>query len=126
MSSDASQVPTSTLCYLDARRVTLPTGVLADLDVVTSDGTRVGAIAGVVIEAAARRVRYYEVRSSGWLSRKRHFINAAQLAQVDPERKVLRLLTADTDGDRAHPDFSNLREFSDEDLLTAIFSPRAA
>jgi sporulation protein YlmC with PRC-barrel domain len=123
MSQNANHVR-SELSYLDARKVTLPTGVLADLDVVTSDGKPVGSIAGVVIEAAARCVRYYKVRSSGWLRNRHRYIDAAQLAQVDPERKVLRLLTPDVD--TAHPDLSNVREFSDDDLLSAVFSPRAA
>jgi hypothetical protein len=124
MSQDANNASSSTLCYLDARKVTLADGVLADLSVVTSDGTPVGSIAGVVIEAAARRVRYYHLCSSGWLRQRGHFIDASELAQVEPERKVLRLLT--TAVDEAQPDLRGLHEFSDDDLLKVMFSPRAA
>uniref|UniRef100_UPI0021C3185B PRC-barrel domain-containing protein n=1 Tax=Klebsiella pneumoniae TaxID=573 RepID=UPI0021C3185B len=93
------------------RKVTLPTtGSLADLEVVSADGTPVGSIAGVVIEAAARKVRYYDVRSSGWLHRKRRFIDAAELAQVDAEGKRLRLLTPDPEA--ASSDLGDVREFS--------------
>jgi hypothetical protein len=98
--------------------------VLADLSVITSEGTPVGSIAGVVIEAAARRVRYYDVRSPGWLRERRHFIDASQLAQVEPARKVLRLLAPAVE--EAHPDLDGLHEFSDDDLLSVMFSPRAA
>ena len=124
MSQDANTDSSSNLCYLDARKVTLPDGVLAELSVVTSEGEPVGSIAGVLIEAAARRVRYYDVRSAGWLRPRRHLIDASQLAQVDPEQKVLRLLTPEVDD--AEPDLSGLHEFSDDDLLRVMFSPRAA
>src|SRR5262245_26744491 len=86
----------SDLCYLDASRVESPAGALSDLDVLTADGERFGRIAGVVIEPAAQRVRYFDVRQSGWFSRKRCFLEADQLAQLDSERRALRLLSDDT------------------------------
>ena len=53
------------LCYLDAANVNSPAGVLSELDVVTASGEQLGSIAGVVIEAAAGRARYLDIRSSG-------------------------------------------------------------
>jgi hypothetical protein len=117
--------PISELCYLDAAHVNSPAGVLSELDVVTANGEQLGSIAGIVIEAAAGRARYLDIRSSGWLRRRRYLVEADQLAQVDPERKVLRLLSAEVrevqDLDRAV-----LRQFSDDDLLAALFPTRAA
>jgi hypothetical protein len=117
--------PISELCYLDAANVDSPAGVLSQLDVVTVSGERLGSIAGVVIEAAARRARYFNIRSSGWLGRRHYLVEADQLAQVDPERKELRLLSADVREVR-ELGTAVLRQFSDDDLLAALFPSRAA
>src|SRR5215203_2965934 len=85
----------SELCYLGAAHVNSPAGVLSQVEVMTPNGERLGSIAGVVIDAAAGRARYFDVRSSGWLNRRQYLVEADQLAQVDPDRKVLRLLSAD-------------------------------
>ena len=117
--------PISELCYLDAAHVESPGGVLSELDVVAANGKQLGSIAGVVIEAAAGRARYFDIRSSGWLRPRRYLVEAEQLAQVDPERKVLRLLSADVMEVR-DLDTAVLRQFSDDDLLAALFPTRAA
>lgn len=113
------------LCYLDADHVRSPAGALSELDVILADGEPLGSIAGVVIEAAAGRARYLDVRSSGWLRRRRYLVEADQLAQVDAERKVLRLLSAEVPESQP-PGTATFRQFSDDDLLTALFPSRAA
>jgi sporulation protein YlmC with PRC-barrel domain len=115
--------PISELCYLDAASVNSPAGILSELDVVTANGEQLGSIAGVVIEAAAGRARYFNIRSSGWLSRRHYLVEADQLGQVDPERKMLRLLSDDV---TEVENLGTLREFSDDDLLVAMFPFRAA
>lgn len=122
--SQATNPLLSELSYLDAARVESPAGALSKLDLVNADGQRVGRIAGVVIEAAARRVRYFNVQSNSFW--KRHYLIAADhLAQVDPEQKVLRLLDDDiTEVQDVDP--ATLPQFSDADLLGAVFSSRAA
>ena len=117
--------PMSELCYLDAARVNSPAGVLSELDVVAANGEQLGSIAGVVIEAGARRARYLDIRSPGWLRRRRYLVEADQLAQVDPERKTLRLLNAEV-REVQDLDTAGLRQFSDDDLLAALFPTRAA
>jgi len=116
--------PHSDLCYLDAASVGSPAGVLSGFDVVTASGEQLGTVAGVVIESAARRARYLDIQSQG-LRRRHYLVEADQLAQVDSERKQLRLLSADVpeEHDRGAPRF---RPFSDDDLLTAVFASRAA
>ena len=114
----------SELCYLDAARVSSPAGVLADFAVVTASGEALGSIAGVVIEAAARRARYLDVQSHG-LRRRRYLVPADQPAQVDSARKQLRLLTADVPP-MDDPASARFRPFSDDDLMAAVFAPRAA
>lgn len=115
----------SKLCYLDAAHVNSPAGVLSELDVVTASGEQLGSIAGVVIEASAGCARYLDIRSPGWLRRRHYLVEADQLAQVDPERKVLRLLSADV-REVQGLDTAVLRQFSDDDLLAALFPTRAA
>jgi sporulation protein YlmC with PRC-barrel domain len=118
--------PTSELAYLDASKVTSPAGVLSELDVLSADGRRLGRIEGVVIDAAARHVCYFAVRLAGWFRHPRYFVQADQLGQIDGERKALRL-RVDPWNERVHDlDAAALREFSDDDLLAAMFSPHAA
>jgi sporulation protein YlmC with PRC-barrel domain len=126
MRIDAQFLATSELSYLDASKVTSPAGVLSELDVLSPDGRRLGSIEGVVIDAAARHVRYLSVRSSGWFGRRRYLVQADHLGQIESERKALRLLV-DLKREAVHGlDAAALRKFSDDDLLAAMFAPRAA
>ena len=109
----------------ECRKCQQPGWCTSTLDVVTANGEQVGSIAGVVIEAAAGRARYFDVRSSGWLRRRHYLVDADQLAQIDPERKQLRLLSAEVT-EVQDVDTAALRQFSDDDLLAALFPSRAA
>ena len=126
MPADAQLAATSELSYLDASKVTSPAGVLSELDVLSADGRRLGSIEGVVIDAAARRVRYLSVRLAGWFRHRRYLVQADQLGQIDGERRALRL-RVDLGNEAVHGlDAAAFRQFSDDDLLTAIFAPHAA
>jgi PRC-barrel domain len=126
MQNDALLQDTSRLSYLDASKVTSPAGVLAGLDVLTAEGRRLGSVEGVVIDAAARRVRYLAVQSSGWFRPQRYLVGADQLAQLEGGRKALRLRGDIRDEAVLGLDATALRKFSDEDLLDAMFASRAA
>jgi hypothetical protein len=115
----------SALSYLNAAKVDSPAGFLSELDVVTAQGEQLGSIAGVVIEAAAGRARYFDIEAPGLLRRRHYLVEAEQLGQVDPERKVLRLLAGEVK-EVADLDPATLRPFSDDDLIAALFRPRAA
>jgi sporulation protein YlmC with PRC-barrel domain len=122
MRNDAHVPAGSELSYLDASKVTSPAGALSELDVLSAEGRRLGSIEGVVIDAAARRVRYLSVRLSGWFGRRRYIVAADQLGQIEGERKALRLRV-----DLRHEavpglDAGALREFSDDDLVAALFA----
>jgi len=124
MTNAPKLLSTAELSYLEASKVTSPAGFLSELDVLSAEGQRLGRIEGVVIDAAARHVRYLLVRLSGWLGR-RYLLEADQLGQIQGEFKALRLL-----GDLRNEvvrglDIATLRKFSDEDLLAALFAPRA-
>ncbi len=118
----ANDLPLSALCYLEASKVDSRAGALSELALVTTEGEPIGRIAGVVIESAARRVRYYDVRATGW--RRRHYlVKADQLAQIDSQKGVLRLLCTDI-AEVYDFDAEGLHRFSDADLLAAVFSSR--
>jgi hypothetical protein len=126
MRNEAQLPSTSELSYLDASKVTSPAGVLSELDVLSAEGRRLGSIEGVVIDAAARRVRYLAVKAAGWFSHRRYLVQADQLGQIEGERKALRL-RVDLRNEAEHGlDAAALRRFSDDDLLAAVFSPHLA
>ena len=126
MQDDTKVSSLSELSYLDASKVTSPAGVLSELEVLSPEGQRLGSIEGVVIHAAARHVRYLCLQLSGWFGRRRYIVDADQLGQIEGERKALRL-NVDPRREAVHDvDASALREFSDDDLLAAIFAPRTA
>lgn len=125
MGNDAQLPTNSELSYLDASKVSSPAGILSELDVLNAEGRRLGSIEGVVIDAAARHVRYLSVRLSGWFGRL-YLVPADHLGQLEAERKALRL-RGDLRNEAVHGlDAAALRKFSDDDLLAAMFSPRAA
>lgn len=126
MANETRQSSTASLCYLPAERVSSPAGALSELELLTASGEPFGRVEGVVIDAAARKARYLDVRTSGWLRRRRLLLDVAQLAQLDPDRKALRLRTDPEPGQVTGIDPASLREFSDDDLVTVLLSPRAA
>ena len=126
MRNDAQLSAPSELSYLDASKVTSPAGALSELDVLSAEGRRLGSIEGVVIDAAARHVRFLSLKLSGWFGRRRYLVEADHLGQIDSERKALRL-RVDLRTEAVHDlDAMALREFSDDDLLAAVFAPHAA
>lgn len=126
MGNAAQLSANSELSYLDASKVTSPAGVLSELDVLSAEGRRLGSIEGVVIDAAARHVRYLSLRLSGLFGRRRYLVEADHLGQLESDRKALRL-RGDLRNDAVHDlDTTALRKFSDDDLLAALFSPRMA
>jgi hypothetical protein len=92
----------------------------------SAEGQRLGRIEGVVIDAAARRVLYLSVRSSGLFGRGRYLLHADQLGQIESEGKALRLRVDLRDEAVQGVDAAALRRFSDEDVLAAMFPTYAA
>jgi sporulation protein YlmC with PRC-barrel domain len=117
---------TSELAYLDASKVISPAGALSELDVLSTEGRRLGSIEGVVIDAAARHVRYLCVRLSGLFGRRRYLVEADQVGQIQGDRKALRLRSDLRNETVDGLDAAALRRFSDDDVLAAIFAPRVA
>jgi len=114
------------LCYLEADNVELPAGTLAGLQLCSRDDQSLGALDGVLIEPATRRVRYFVVKRDGWLRRGRYLLPLEMPARVDREHNVLHLEAAAGDLRREDFDAGSIRAFSDEDVVTVMFATTAA
>ena len=114
--------PQAGLRYLDAAHVEHPRGTLRGVEVCTEQDEQLGALDGVLIEPATRRVRYFVVGSTRF-ARDRYVLRADTPAVLDTHDRKLRV-------DAQRHDLEKLRgsvaEFSDEDLLTAMFRTPAA
>ena len=64
------------LRYLDADQVKHPSGTLAGVQVCSSDDQALGAISGVLVEPASRRVRYFVVDRRVALLQRRYMLAA--------------------------------------------------
>jgi hypothetical protein len=114
------------LCYLEADNVNLPAGKLAGLQLCSRDDRSLGDVEGVLIQPSARRVRYFVVKRSGWLRDSRYVLPIEDIAHIDRERNVLKVEARADDLAHQHFDPSAVRRFSDDDLLTVMFSSTAA
>jgi sporulation protein YlmC with PRC-barrel domain len=102
--------------YLDAADVDDAAVSFDGLAVVGSDGERIGAIDGFVVDAAARRVNHIVVDSGGWFTSGWLLLPIGHAA-VAPDRKSLRT-DVTRDALRRLPDFDADRfsDFTDEEL----------
>jgi hypothetical protein len=114
------------LCFLPARAVELPSGRAEGWDIHSSDNRALGTLQGVLVEPAERRLRYFVVESRGWLSRQQYIVSANHVVRLDRTKQVLRLEADREDVRREAFDKRSVREFSDDDLITALFHSRAA
>jgi uncharacterized protein YrrD len=113
---------TSHLRFLDNSRLESP--LVEPLDVCTQTGTKIGTFDGVVVDPVERRVRYLVV-DRGRVFQKRCLIPMAE-ARVDAAHHELRIDVDDTDtNDWERFDPVTFPTFSDDDLLTAMFSTPA-
>ena len=117
----------SNLCYLSASKVDSPAGALSELELRTLEDSKLGNVDGVLIDPAARRVRYYAVGTRKLLGRRRYLVPADQLGQLESERRTLRVQLSAEEFERCpRLEPGRVREFSDEDLLTAMFQSEVA
>jgi hypothetical protein len=120
----ANELPSpDALRYLDADHVKHPSGTFAGLTVCSRDNQKIGAISGVLLEPASRRVRYFVVQR-GALMPRRYVLAADTPAVLEAEDQTLRVL-ASVD-DLARFDARTVERFSDEDAITAMFAQPAA
>ena len=116
---------TADLRYLEADNVRCPSGNLREFRVITADAEALGNIRGVLISPATRRCEYFVIESPGLFSRRR-FLLPIDGAVVEDEPKSLRITARKDELDLQTFAVASVRQFSDEDLLTAMFTRDAA
>jgi hypothetical protein len=122
--SNRSAEAIDNLCYLSARDVQIPDGRLAEYHLCGLDDQTLGTLDGVLIDPAERRVRYFVVRSNGWLGKKRYLLSADETAHLEPEANTLRIDVEARDPWQHTFDAEQLRPFGEDDLLKTLFSSR--
>ena len=125
MTSTEKERTDSKLRYLSASKVASPAGVLSELELRTPEDSKLGTVDGVLIDPAARRVCYYAVGTSRLFGRRRYLVPADRLPQL--ERGTLRVQLSPQELERCPQlDPGRVREFSDDDMLTAVFAAQVA
>jgi hypothetical protein len=127
MTSTEREQGDSNLRYLSASKVASPAGVLSGLDLRTAEDSKLGTVDGVLIDPTARCVRYYAVAASRWFGRRRYLVPADQLPQLEQDRGTLRVQLSPQELEQCQQlDPGRVREFSDDDLVTAMFAAGVA
>lgn len=121
----ANELPSpDALRYLDADHVKHPSGTFAGLTVCSRDNQKLGAISGVLLEPASRRVRYFVVERRVAMMPRRYVLAADTPAVLEAEDQTLRILANVDDLERF--DARKVERFSDDDAITAMFAQPAA
>ena len=118
--------PNVDLRYLKADSVNCPSGTLADFRVVTADAEALGNVSGVLISPATRRCEFFVIASPGLLSQRRFLLPIDAGAVLENDPKSLRLSARKDELDLQSFTLHSVPQFSDEDLLTAMFKRDAA
>lgn len=127
MTSTERERPGSNLRYLSASKVASPAGALSELELRTPEDSKLGTLDGVLIDPAARRVCYYAVGRSRLFGRRRYLVPADRLPQLELDRGTLRVQLSAQELERCPQlDPGRVREFSDDDMLTAVFAAEVA
>ncbi len=114
------------LRYLDGTAIECPAGKLEGLSLVSKDDEALGLINGVLIDPQTRQVRYYVVEPARFFNRRRYLVPADTPAVVLQEDRALRVELPFESIERQRFDARAVPRFSDDDLLTAMFSSRVA
>jgi hypothetical protein len=124
----SKQVPhdgAESLRYLDATAVEFAGGKLDGLSLFSEDDEALGVIHGVLIDPVKRRLRYYVVRAARMFNRRRYLVSADSPAIMMPDDRALRVEARSESIPRERFDSRSVPRFSDDDLLTAMFSSPA-
>ena len=116
----------SLLCYLDASKVRTSIGRLDGVNMRDPDDEELGSLKGVLIEAAARRVRYFVVEAAGRSRTHCYLVPADDPVTLQADR-TLRVDSHATDLIRSGEfKIDSVRPYSDDDLMAAMFPVPAA
>jgi len=117
----------SALRYVDAARLQIADADLRRADFRGTRDQKIGTLEGVMIDPAARRLRFFVVKSHGWFTSRRFLLPVEWPARIDAGRNAL---CVDLDSD----DLAQFEEFermaapahSDDDLIESMFHHRVA
>jgi len=124
--ADKAPEAAADLRYLEADNVSYPAGNLAGLRVMTADAEPLGNVSGVLINPANRRCEYFVIESRGLFSHRRFLLPVDAGAVVQDEPPSLRITARKDELDLQTFAPSSVPDFSDDDLLTALFTRDAA
>ena len=122
MGNEVNSHDTGALRYLDANAVECPTGTLEGLSLFGQDDEALGVIDGVLINPETRQLKYFVVDRQRMFNRRRYLVSAEMPAVVLPEDRALRVDIPSDSIERQRFDERAVSRFSDDDLLTALFS----
>jgi hypothetical protein len=118
--------PAAELRYLEADNVRCPAGNLAEFRVVTADAESLGSVSGVLISPATRRCEYFVIESAGLFSNRRFLLPVEAGAMLQDQPKRLKLAARKDELDLQTFTPRSVPQFSDDDLVTALFAKDAA
>ncbi len=116
----ANGAQTSTLRYLEAEQVKHPLGTLAGLNMFTEENEKLGSVEGVLVEPAARRIRYFVLERSGIFQNRRYLLDADRPASIEAAGGKLRVMANEDDLERF--DRRSVQTYSAEDAVDAMFA----
>jgi hypothetical protein len=112
------------LRYIDAGGLTIAAGDLNGAAVVGQTAGTLGTLAGALVDPGQRSICYLVVESRHWLKKHRYLLPLG-VTRFDSARQRLLVDSANTDL-REVAEEERFVPFSDNDLITALFSTRAA
>jgi hypothetical protein len=111
---------TADLRYLEAQSVRCPAGNLSEYRVCTQDAQSLGSVKGVLIRPSERRLAYFVIEAPGLFVHRRYLL-PVDAAAVVQEHGTLRISARKDELDLQTFTPRSVPEFSDDDLLKAIF-----
>jgi hypothetical protein len=114
------------LRYLGANSVQCSAGSLSDFRVTTEDSQPLGNVEGVLISPSTRRCEYFVVESRGLLNHRRFLVPVEAGASVQDGFNTLQIAARKGELDFETFTPSSVPPFSDDDLVTTMFSQDAA
>jgi hypothetical protein len=121
METDANR-----LRYLSADCVDIPAaGKLTDTLMVGEDDQPLGTIDGIVIDPMDRQVRFYVIKSGGWL-RSHRYLMSATAVRIENEGHVLHVVGSSDREQLREVDNDAFPRYSIDDLADVLATPRVA
>jgi hypothetical protein len=116
----------TSLRYLEANSVRCSDGQLSDFRVCTEDSQPLGSVEGVLISPSTRRCEYFVIESRGLFTHRRFLVPVEAGAVVQDAFNTLKISARKDELNFEAFTPSSVPQFSDEDLITTIFTQDAA